>query len=258
MLRAGQNVVEIVARHTHRVACGPDASFALWTEVAAVQSGVALSSADFGTDAIGFVSALAAQVAQGASIPLRRADPQQPLGNAGPLLAELSALIGGPPPGIVTRPHWTVADDGAPMARLTVVPREAGLMAPRVARKRRRSACPVGRGRHRLVRSAPDPRHRVRGPGRRRDTRPGARQADHAWRAGAGPPDGRRALRCTDRAVQPAARLADADIGQGPARSGLHLRCRIAGGRASCWSRPTARPSRCCRSMRRWSNRCRP
>jgi len=134
MLRAGQNVVEIVARHTHRVACGPDASFALWTEVAAVQSGVALSSADFGTDAIGFVSALAAQVAQGASIPLRRADPQQPLGNAGPLLAELSALFGGPPPGIVTRPHWTVAGDDAPMARLTVVPREAGLMAPRVAR----------------------------------------------------------------------------------------------------------------------------
>lgn len=134
VLRAGRNEIEIEARHTHRVACGPDASFAVWTEISTAQSGVAMPAGAFGPDAAGFVSALGAQVAHGAAIPVRRADPQQSLGDAAPLLAELAAILGGTPPGIETLPYWTLAPETAPMARVTVVPREAGLMAPRVAR----------------------------------------------------------------------------------------------------------------------------
>lgn len=134
VLRAGRNLIEIEARHTHRVACGPDASFAVWTEIDTSGSGVAVPADAFGPDAAGFVSALAAQAAQGQPIPIRRSAPRQPLGDAAPFLAELAAILGGTPPEIETVAYWTLAPEAPPMARITAVPPEAGLLAPRVAR----------------------------------------------------------------------------------------------------------------------------
>ncbi len=134
VLRAGRNLIEIEARHTHRVACGPDASFAVWTEIDTAGSGVPMPGDAFGSDAAGFVAALAAQAAQGQPIPIRRSAPQRPLGDAAPFLAELAAILGGTPPGIETVAYWTLAPDTPPMARITAVPPEAGLLAPRVSR----------------------------------------------------------------------------------------------------------------------------
>ncbi|MDG4649220.1 cellulose biosynthesis cyclic di-GMP-binding regulatory protein BcsB [Roseibacterium sp. SDUM158017] len=132
--RPGRNLVEVTARHTHRIACGPDASFAVWTEIETGLSGISMPRAAFRPDPQGFLSALAAEIAQGGSIPVRRADPGAPLVDAAPFIAEVSAMLGGMPPEVESGPYWTVAGGPAPMARITVFPAGEGPPAPRFAR----------------------------------------------------------------------------------------------------------------------------
>lgn len=134
VLRAGRNLVEIEARHTHRVACGPDASFAVWTEMAAGQSGVAVPADAFAPDPMGFLSAVAAQSARGAPIVIRRADPSASLAAAAPFIAEVAGALGGTPPEIESAPFWTLLETPAPLVRVTVMPPGASADLPRFAR----------------------------------------------------------------------------------------------------------------------------
>lgn len=134
VLRGGRNLVEVEARHTHRVACGPDASFAVWTELQAGRSGVALPADAFQPDPMGFLSAIAAQAADGRPVVIRRPDPSASLIGAAPFVAEVSAAIGGAAPAIRSAPHWTVIEGPAPLARVTVFPAGTGPDRPRFAR----------------------------------------------------------------------------------------------------------------------------
>ncbi len=133
-LRAGRNEVTIIARHTHRVACGPDAAFALWTEIDPRASGVRLPAESFGTDADGFLAAISAQAARGAPIPIKRPDPQASLVEAAPFIAEVARALGGTPPAVESVGYWRQSAGPPDLARITALPPGRGPDTPRFAR----------------------------------------------------------------------------------------------------------------------------
>lgn len=67
-LVAGPNRITLSAVHNHRIYCGPEASFAVWTEVDLAASGAHVAPADVPMNADGFLSALRAQAARGAAV----------------------------------------------------------------------------------------------------------------------------------------------------------------------------------------------
>jgi hypothetical protein len=134
VLQAGRNIVEIRVRQSHRVACGPDASFALWTDIDTPNSGVLMPADSFGTDPVGFLAAVAAQVARGQAITVRRPDPDASLLDAAPFIGQVVAALGGTPPEIESAPYWVQAPARPELARLTALPQGAGLAQPQFLR----------------------------------------------------------------------------------------------------------------------------
>lgn len=134
VLREGRNIVQIRARHTHRVACGPDASFALWTDIDHARSGIMVSRDSFSAGPVGFLAAVAAQAGRGDPISIRRSDPNASLLDAAPFIGQVAASLGGLPPEIVSTPYWTLAKDAPELARITVLPPGEGPPQPRFAR----------------------------------------------------------------------------------------------------------------------------
>lgn len=118
-LRPGLNRVQVDVVHHHRIFCGPEASFAVWTELLLPQSGVKMPEARLGTDAASFLAAAAAQIATGAPIDIR-AD-----GSADPALlrritARLAAALAATPAIRVTSP-WTPQTGAPSKARVTIL-----------------------------------------------------------------------------------------------------------------------------------------
>lgn len=134
VLNAGRNIVEIRARHTHRVACGPDASFALWTEIDQTRSGILVPANSFSADPVGFLAAVATQAGRGQPINIRRSDPQASLLDAAPFIGQVAAALGGTPPEIISAPYWTLAQSAPELARITVFPPGEGPAQPQFAR----------------------------------------------------------------------------------------------------------------------------
>lgn len=134
VLQAGRNIVEIRVRQSHRVACGPDASFALWTDIDTPNSGVLMPADSFGADPVGFLAAVAAQVARGQAITVRRPDPDASLLDAAPFIGQVVAALGGTPPEIESAPYWVQAPARPELARLTALPQGAGLAQPQFLR----------------------------------------------------------------------------------------------------------------------------
>lgn len=69
-LRAGTNIIDLSVRQPHRIFCGPDASFDVWTEINLTQSGAILPASSVRPDAAGFQLALGAQLAHNGSLDL--------------------------------------------------------------------------------------------------------------------------------------------------------------------------------------------
>lgn len=69
-LRPGENRITLRATQPHRIFCGPDATFGVWTEVDLANSGVALPDGGLTADAAGFAAALQAQAATGRPLDL--------------------------------------------------------------------------------------------------------------------------------------------------------------------------------------------
>jgi hypothetical protein len=134
VLQAGRNMVEVEARQTHRIACGPDASFALWTEIDAGASGVTMPSGAFNNDALGFLSAISAQAALGQPIRIRRPDPDASMIDATPFIAQVASALGGTPPAIESASYWPLADPSSELARITAFPVGEGPAEPRFER----------------------------------------------------------------------------------------------------------------------------
>ncbi len=134
VLRTGPNAVDISVRHTHRIACGADASFTLWTEIDLRNSGIRLHADRFTLGPDGFIAAVAAQAARGAPVTFHRPDPEQSMLDAAPFIASAAIALGGTPPKIISAPYW-VAEEAVPqLARITAFPPGEGPQTPEFRR----------------------------------------------------------------------------------------------------------------------------
>lgn len=124
VLVTGRNAVQIEFLQGHRIFCGPEASFGLWTDIDLARSGLQVAHSDFGVDADSFMMAFAAQTASGDPVEIRGLD------RLGPQAAEWrqhlmrsfnQALLGSP---VAFRfnDYWTVAQEDRALARITILP----------------------------------------------------------------------------------------------------------------------------------------
>jgi len=80
LLRSGRNLVTISGQATHRVLCGPDAGFDLWTQLDPSRSGIVVPAKDLDpvADLAGFIDAAAAASARGEPIAVSLRAPLTP------------------------------------------------------------------------------------------------------------------------------------------------------------------------------------
>lgn len=123
-LRAGRNSVQIEFRQGHRIFCGPEASFDLWTDIDLTQSGLVLDAANGGTGADGFMMGLAAQSAALAPVEIRGIDS---LGAEAEtwrraLVRRLNQSLVGAPVVFAFTDYWTLEQGSRSHARITILP----------------------------------------------------------------------------------------------------------------------------------------
>jgi cellulose synthase operon protein B len=123
ILTAGMNRVRIEMSQSHRIYCGPEADFALWTELDLGRSGVAMNMADPTADRDRFLAAVAADSAAGLPLEIR-GDPEL-LEDAGGVIAQtaaaLSDTLAGNPIAFATGTGPGLATAAAARARITMV-----------------------------------------------------------------------------------------------------------------------------------------
>ncbi|MCZ0964195.1 cellulose biosynthesis cyclic di-GMP-binding regulatory protein BcsB [Paracoccus benzoatiresistens] len=69
-LKSGANLVRLNVRQPHRIYCGPEASFGVWTDINLAQSGVPVDADIMAADHAGFALALRALAATGQPLPV--------------------------------------------------------------------------------------------------------------------------------------------------------------------------------------------
>ena len=121
LLKAGRNRVELRLEQVHRVMYGPEASFGLWTDIIAHESGITVPRSELGRDALGFLAATAAQLGQGKDFLLANSNLRQML-NASPSVAKIEGLFGGQPPTIRVGNYYSVSGSEPQLARVTALP----------------------------------------------------------------------------------------------------------------------------------------
>lgn len=122
--RGGVNRVRIELVQYHRIYCGPDASFALWTDIDLAQSGGILDGDGLAEGPEAFILGLAATAATGAGLEIRGAEALGDQRDAwvGAVTQRMAAAMGGDPiPFRFTR-TWSVVADRPPRARVTFLP----------------------------------------------------------------------------------------------------------------------------------------
>lgn len=121
LLDAGRNEITVTVHHAHRIFCGPDATFAVWTEIDTDTSGVRLARADLPTDSSGLVMALRAQLALSGNMPVRLANPEDDALLVA-LTPRLAGLRDGAPVVLTPQSPYGVSEGAPQMARITVLP----------------------------------------------------------------------------------------------------------------------------------------
>jgi len=127
-LTAGRNVVTLTAKQVHRVFCGPDAAFSLWTEIGLGASGVEILFDDLPTDALGFLAASVAQLARDMPLETHMASEGFSLSDAAPLIDRFDGVFGPMPPEISIEDYYSVTSGASQLARITVLP--SGMVMP--------------------------------------------------------------------------------------------------------------------------------
>ncbi|MCH8466791.1 MAG: cellulose biosynthesis cyclic di-GMP-binding regulatory protein BcsB [Roseinatronobacter sp.] len=126
LLLAGRNHVQIEFRQHHRIFCGPEAAFDLWTDIDLAQSGVLITPADAPgqPDADDFLMALAAPAAGPGAIEIRGLEALGAESEIwrGFLVARLNQVLGGAPLGFAFQDYWTTAPQAQSQARITLLP----------------------------------------------------------------------------------------------------------------------------------------
>lgn len=120
----GQNHVRIELVQYHRIYCGPDASFALWSDIDLANSGAVLSSAEGISGQDGFMMGMAAAAATGSGIEIRGADGLAEFRDAwiSQITQRISAALGGDPIPFRFTEYWSVQGDARSAARITFIP----------------------------------------------------------------------------------------------------------------------------------------
>ena len=130
--RPGVNEVKVRLEQTHRLFCGPEAAFDLWTDIDMTRSGAVLESRTMEPGAVDFLAGVAHDAGSGLAISLR--DPEGLSSDARPMLDGLARALTGllrgrvltyqdsPPWG--TAPAATLDRSKLPprMSRITLVP----------------------------------------------------------------------------------------------------------------------------------------
>ena len=120
----GQNDVRIELVQYHRIYCGPEASFALWSDIDLARSGAVLA-ADAGLSGQdAFMMGLAAAAATGAGIEIRGAERLADYRDdwIAQITQRISGAMGGDPIPFRTTQYWSVQGDTRSAARITFIP----------------------------------------------------------------------------------------------------------------------------------------
>ena len=125
-LRQGVNLLRIEATQYHRIYCGPDASFDLWSEIDLARSGAVLDALPEGSGSEAFLMGVALAAAQGGGIEIRGASGLGARADEwiGALTSRLSTALGGDPLPFHFSDYWTVVGDNITAARITFLPSE--------------------------------------------------------------------------------------------------------------------------------------
>lgn len=120
----GQNHVRIELVQYHRIYCGPEASFALWSDIDLANSGAVLSSAEGISGQDGFMMGIAAAAAIGSGIEIRGADGLIDYRDAwiSQITQRISAALGGDPIPFRFTEYWSVQGEMRSAARITFLP----------------------------------------------------------------------------------------------------------------------------------------
>ncbi|WP_176695375.1 cellulose biosynthesis cyclic di-GMP-binding regulatory protein BcsB [Phaeobacter sp. B1627] len=119
-LKTGTNKIRLTVEQTHRLFCGPEASFALWSEIDLSQSGIELAGRDdLQENTAGFLAAIEAQVARTGVIEVltdSTPDPKLTRRVLEPLLARLSRV-----PQVNVSSFYESRSTPPPLARIAFV-----------------------------------------------------------------------------------------------------------------------------------------
>ncbi|MFN4099624.1 MAG: cellulose biosynthesis cyclic di-GMP-binding regulatory protein BcsB [Pararhodobacter sp.] len=131
----GQNNVRIELVQYHRIYCGPEASFSLWSDIDLANSGAVLASAEGISGQDGFLMGLAAAAATGGGIEIRGA---QGLGDyreawVSSITQRISGALGGDPIPFRFTEYWSVQGTARSASRITFLPSAANRVSFRVA-----------------------------------------------------------------------------------------------------------------------------
>lgn len=126
LARAGANAVRIELVQYHRIYCGPEASFALWSDIDLARSGAVLDAEGMEPGEATFVMGLAAAAATGAGLEIRGAEilgAERTAWIAG-LVQSIATAMGGDAVPLRIGGYWALARPVPPAARITFVPAE--------------------------------------------------------------------------------------------------------------------------------------
>jgi hypothetical protein len=133
-LLRGQNHVRIELVQYHRIYCGPDASFALWTDIDLATSGVVFDAQDVPPGPEAFLMGLAGAASQG-GVEVRGVHMLGDQSEAWVSLitSRLTNVLGGDPLTFRFTDYWSVVGQGRSMARITFLPGTANRVSFRTA-----------------------------------------------------------------------------------------------------------------------------
>jgi len=131
----GQNNVRIELVQYHRIYCGPEASFSLWSDIDLANTGAVLASAEGISGQDGFLMGLAAAAATGTGVEIRGAeglgDYREPW--VASITQRIGAALGGDPIPFRFTEYWSVQGAARSAARITFLPSTANRVSFRVA-----------------------------------------------------------------------------------------------------------------------------
>lgn len=124
LLQKGRNRVRVELVQRHRIFCGPDAAFALWSDLSLAKSGIVLADDETLVGPGAFMMGVASVAASGAGLEVRGADA---VASQNPTLLRdiaeaLAGSLGGDPLPLRFTSYWSVQQQGAGAARVTLVP----------------------------------------------------------------------------------------------------------------------------------------